>query len=170
MHIWEWKKRSDKARDIGHAEKGASPANTSENSKSERRLVIFNSWGTERRDALERAHGASALFCCSLSLRSRDYPALEYKRACFATNTHSSCTVGHKSHDPWFHKKYMEAGVMTFVAHCTQNIEETRAYVGDQLISIPLGWLEHSRLLIYRSLSGRAFQRSFSVINKGFDA
>jgi len=28
-------------------------------------------------------------------------------------------TVGHKSHDPCFHKKYMEAGVMTFVAHCT---------------------------------------------------
>jgi len=29
------------------------------------------------------------------------------------------CTVGHKSHDPSFHKKYMESGVMTFVAHCT---------------------------------------------------
>jgi len=29
------------------------------------------------------------------------------------------CTVGHKSHDPCFHKKYMVAGVMTFVAHCT---------------------------------------------------
>ena len=27
--------------------------------------------------------------------------------------------VGHKSHDPCFHKKYMVAGVMTFVAHCT---------------------------------------------------
>jgi len=26
------------------------------------------------------------------------------------------CTVGHKSHDPCFHKKYMEAGVMTFVS------------------------------------------------------
>ena len=25
-------------------------------------------------------------------------------------------TVGHRSHDPRFHKKYMEAGVMTFVA------------------------------------------------------
>ena len=29
------------------------------------------------------------------------------------------CTVGHKSHDPCFHKKYMEASVMTFVVHCT---------------------------------------------------
>ena len=29
------------------------------------------------------------------------------------------CTVAHKSHDPCFHKKYMEAGVMTFVTHCT---------------------------------------------------
>ena len=30
----------------------------------------------------------------------------------------------HKSHDdPCFHKKYMEAGVMTFVAHCTYNVE-----------------------------------------------
>jgi len=27
-------------------------------------------------------------------------------------------TVGHKSHDPCFHKKYKEAGVMTFVARC----------------------------------------------------
>jgi len=30
------------------------------------------------------------------------------------------CTVAHKSHDPCFHKKYVEAGVMTFVAHCTE--------------------------------------------------
>jgi len=30
-----------------------------------------------------------------------------------------NCTVGHKSHDPCFHKQYMEAGVMTFVTHCT---------------------------------------------------
>jgi len=29
------------------------------------------------------------------------------------------CTVGHKSHDLCFHKKYMEAGVMPFVAHST---------------------------------------------------
>jgi len=28
-------------------------------------------------------------------------------------------TVGHKSHDPCFHKKYMEAGVMIFVTRCT---------------------------------------------------
>ena len=28
-------------------------------------------------------------------------------------------TIGHKSHDPYVHKKYVEAGVMTFVAHCT---------------------------------------------------
>jgi len=28
-------------------------------------------------------------------------------------------TVSRKSHDPCFHKKYTEAGVMTFVAHCT---------------------------------------------------
>jgi len=28
-------------------------------------------------------------------------------------------TVGHKSDDPCVHKKYTEAGVMTFVAHCT---------------------------------------------------
>ena len=30
-----------------------------------------------------------------------------------------TCTVGQKSHDPCFHKKYMKAGVTTFVAHCT---------------------------------------------------
>jgi len=30
-------------------------------------------------------------------------------------------TVGHKSHDPCFHKKYMEAGVMTLVAYCTSS-------------------------------------------------
>jgi len=28
-------------------------------------------------------------------------------------------TVGHKSHDPSFHVFLMEAGVMTFVTHCT---------------------------------------------------
>jgi len=27
--------------------------------------------------------------------------------------------MDHKSHDSCSHKKYMEAGVMTFVAHCT---------------------------------------------------
>ena len=29
------------------------------------------------------------------------------------------CTVGHKNHDPCFHKKYKEAAVMIFVAHRT---------------------------------------------------
>jgi len=29
------------------------------------------------------------------------------------------CTVGHKSNDPCFHVILMEAGVMTFDAHCT---------------------------------------------------
>jgi len=28
-------------------------------------------------------------------------------------------TVGHKSHDPYFRVFLMEAGFMTFVAHCT---------------------------------------------------
>jgi len=28
-------------------------------------------------------------------------------------------TVGHKSHDPCFHKKHIEIGVMNFVARCT---------------------------------------------------
>jgi len=31
-------------------------------------------------------------------------------------------TVGHKSHDPCFHVFLMEAGVMTFVAHCTLSV------------------------------------------------
>ena len=31
----------------------------------------------------------------------------------------AACTVSHKSHDPCFYKKYIEAGVMNFVAHCT---------------------------------------------------
>jgi len=33
---------------------------------------------------------------------------------------------GHKSHDFWFHKKhctYMEAGVMSFMAHCTYKVQ-----------------------------------------------
>jgi len=30
-----------------------------------------------------------------------------------------NCTVGHKSHDPCFHVFLIEAGVMTFVTHCT---------------------------------------------------
>jgi len=29
------------------------------------------------------------------------------------------CTVGLKSHDPWAHKKYKAAGVMTIMAHCS---------------------------------------------------
>jgi len=29
------------------------------------------------------------------------------------------CTVRHKNNDPPFHKKYMEAGVINFVAYCT---------------------------------------------------
>jgi len=37
----------------------------------------------------------------------------------FAYLYHESCTVGHKSHDTCFHVFLMEAGVMTFVAHCT---------------------------------------------------
>jgi len=32
------------------------------------------------------------------------------------------CTVSRKSHDPCFHVFLMEAGVMTFVGHCTQKI------------------------------------------------
>jgi len=30
-----------------------------------------------------------------------------------------ACTVGHKSHEPFFNVFLMEAGVMTFVTHCT---------------------------------------------------
>ena len=30
------------------------------------------------------------------------------------------CIVGHINDDPFFHKKYTEAGVMAFVAHCTR--------------------------------------------------
>jgi len=35
-------------------------------------------------------------------------------------------TVGHKSHDPCFHKKYIEEGFMNFVAHCTYDVTEAR--------------------------------------------
>ena len=34
--------------------------------------------------------------------------------------TRAKRTMGHKSHDPSFHEKYMESGVMTFAAHCTR--------------------------------------------------
>ena len=36
-------------------------------------------------------------------------------------------TVGQKSHDPCFHKKHIEAGLMTFVPHCTCNPLERMA-------------------------------------------
>jgi len=36
-----------------------------------------------------------------------------------AVHTSMYCTVGHISRDLCFHKKYMEAGVMTFAANCT---------------------------------------------------
>ena len=42
-----------------------------------------------------------------------------YRNASWAPQAESLCTVGHRSHDPSFHKKYMEAGVVTFVVHCT---------------------------------------------------
>jgi len=35
---------------------------------------------------------------------------------------------GPKSHDPCFHKKYMEAGGVNFVAHCTPIYEYERRY------------------------------------------
>jgi len=35
--------------------------------------------------------------------------------------------VGHKRHDPCYHKKYMESGVMTFVTHRTHCIVVRRA-------------------------------------------
>jgi len=46
----------------------------------------------------------------------------------------SVCTVVHKSQDPYFHKKYMEAGVMTFVAHCT-SVRGSRFYLSDDNLS-----------------------------------
>ena len=30
-----------------------------------------------------------------------------------------TCSVIHKSYDPCLHEKYIDAGVMTFVTHCT---------------------------------------------------
>ena len=51
------------------------------------------------------------------------------------------CTLGHKSHDPCFHIFLMEAGVMTFVDHCTlgkANLSQTR-YVKISLLQVRLG-------------------------------
>jgi len=47
------------------------------------------------------------------------------------------CTVGHISHDPCFHKKYryMEAGVMTFEAHCTVLFRRREELAYDTVIS-----------------------------------
>ena len=43
--------------------------------------------------------------------------------------TLAKCTVAHKSHDaPCFHKKYMEAGVMTFAAYCTIRSIESKIF------------------------------------------
>jgi len=46
------------------------------------------------------------------------------------------CTMGHKSHDPCSHKKYMEAGVMTFVVHCTCNFSADRAYFQQPMLTL----------------------------------
>jgi len=51
------------------------------------------------------------------------------------------CTVSHKSRDPGFHSKYMEAGVMTFAAHCNlflvrttiRNVWDTFPFSGSSL-------------------------------------
>jgi len=37
----------------------------------------------------------------------------------YETTPRLNSTVGHKSHDPCFHVFLMEAGVITFVTHCT---------------------------------------------------
>jgi len=42
-------------------------------------------------------------------------------RARNRTDFDQARTVSHESRDPRFHTKYMEAGVMTFAAHCTKN-------------------------------------------------
>ena len=43
--------------------------------------------------------------------------------------------MGHKSHDPYFHVFLMEAGVMTFVAHCTakQRLKQNDAFIESSL-------------------------------------
>ena len=53
----------------------------------------------------------------------------------FVFLSHEDCTVGHKSHDPCFHKKYTEAGVMTFVAHCTVEIINRVAFICSDFFS-----------------------------------
>jgi len=45
-----------------------------------------------------------------------------------------NCTVGLKNHDPCFHKKCKEAGVMKFEAHC--------ATLAKVLIKLPRGMIE----------------------------
>ena len=57
--------------------------------------------------------------------------------------------MAHKSHDPCFHKKYMEAGVMTFAAHCTVADPylplREQLWIGrteDQIISARNHWAE----------------------------
>jgi len=59
--------------------------------------------------------------------------------------------MSHKSQDPCFHKKYMEAGVMTFKAHCTYCTVRPRKFefcwikVGSQVSGLPTGPIFHSR-------------------------
>ena len=73
-------------------------------------------------------------------------------------------TVGHKSHDPRFHKKYMVAGVMTFVARFTLKqgklwtFVEVRvsilSLVTLQFWSLPrLKYVIYYRLIIFRRFS-----------------
>ena len=53
-------------------------------------------------------------------LDRRDKVTICFINELFPITRPSFCIVGHKSHGPCFHKKYMEAGVMTFLAQCTR--------------------------------------------------
>jgi len=107
---------------------------------SEKRADRFSVWSAGKRKSPSRAEVPTMRFCLCVSLSvglTVVVKGVEVTCSCYywthaiiksaPHHTHvflrvwmcASCTVAHKSHDPCFHKKYMEAGVMTFAAHCT---------------------------------------------------
>jgi len=98
-------------------------------SESAARLIGTQAPRPDRTDIFFKLHARDLSFCklpfLAKSQRGKghntNYVTLLRGKGVYVRGTpHTGGKVGHKSHDPFFHKKYMEAGVMTFVTHCTR--------------------------------------------------
>jgi len=76
-------------------------------------FFVFSGW--QHNANRLKCEGTSPYLNVAIPARIGEKKILSLASHLYALN----CTGGHKSHDPCFYKKYMEAWVMTFVNHCT---------------------------------------------------